>query len=43
MQVQRTFVYLRDSERRFFDPSPLVEACRCLNLEYSVYQQNDAR
>lgn len=41
-QVQRTFVHLRDGERRFFDPIRLVEACRCLNLEYLVHQQNDA-
>jgi ubiquitin C-terminal hydrolase len=41
-QVQRTFIYLRDSEKRYFDPRSLVEACRCLNLQYSVYQQNDA-
>lgn len=41
-QVQRTFVHLRDGERRFFDPIRLVEACRCLNLEYMVHQQNDA-
>ena len=32
-QVQRTFLHLRDGERRFFDPIRLVEACRCLNLE----------
>jgi ubiquitin C-terminal hydrolase len=41
-QVQRTFCYLQSSEKRFFDPRQLVEACRCLNLNYSVYQQNDA-
>lgn len=41
-QVQKTFVHLRDGERRFFDPIRLVEACRCLNLEYLVHQQNDA-
>ncbi|CAN0031666.1 unnamed protein product, partial [Ectocarpus fasciculatus] len=41
-QVQRTFLHLRDGERRFFDPIRLVEACRCLNLEYLVHQQNDA-
>lgn len=41
-QVQRTFMHLRDGERRFFDPIRLVEACRCLNLEYMVHQQNDA-
>lgn len=41
-EVQRTFLHLRDGERRFFDPIRLVEACRCLNLEYLVHQQNDA-
>ena len=41
-QVQRTFCYLRDSEMRYFDPKALVDACKCLNLEFSVYQQNDA-
>lgn len=41
-QMQRTFCYLASSEKRFFDPRHLVEACKCLNLNYSVYQQNDA-
>jgi len=41
-QMQRTFCYLSGSEKRYFDPRFLVEACRCLNLNYSVYQQNDA-
>jgi ubiquitin carboxyl-terminal hydrolase 9/24 len=41
-QVQRTFCYLQASEKRYFDPRQLVEACKCLNLQYSVYQQNDA-
>ena len=41
-QMQRTFCYLQSSEKRFFDPLLLVEACKCLNLNYSVYQQNDA-
>lgn len=41
-QIQRTFLHLRDGERRFFDPIRLVESCRCLNLEYLVHQQNDA-
>lgn len=41
-EVQRTFLHLRDGERRFFDPNRLVDACRCLNLEYLVHQQNDA-
>ena len=41
-QVQRTFLHLRDGKRRFFDPIRLVDACRCLNLRYSVNLQNDA-
>lgn len=41
-QVQRTFCYLRDSEMRYFNPKALVDSCTCLNLEFSVYQQNDA-
>jgi ubiquitin carboxyl-terminal hydrolase 9/24 len=41
-QIQKTFCFLRDSEVRFFNPKALVEACKCLNLEFSVYQQNDA-
>ncbi|KAF0685065.1 Aste57867_22993 [Aphanomyces stellatus] len=41
-QVQRTFWYLRESEMRYYNPKALVEACKCLNLEFSVYQQNDA-
>lgn len=41
-QVQRTFCYLRDSEMRYFNPKAFVESCKCLNLEFSVYQQNDA-
>ncbi|GLD98477.1 hypothetical protein PINS_up007174 [Pythium insidiosum] len=41
-QVQRTFCYLRDSEMRYYNPKALVDACKCLNLEFSVYQQNDA-
>jgi len=41
-QIQRTFAFLLSSEKRYFDPRLLVEACRVLNLQYSVYQQNDA-
>ncbi|KAH9155126.1 hypothetical protein AeRB84_002882 [Aphanomyces euteiches] len=41
-QVQRTFWYLKESEMRYYNPKALVEACKCLNLEFSVYQQNDA-
>lgn len=41
-QVQRAFCYLRDSEMRFYNTKALVDSCTCLNLEFSVYQQNDA-
>lgn len=41
-QVQRTFCHLRDSEMRYFNPKELLESCKVLNLEFSVYQQNDA-
>ncbi len=41
-QIQRTFCYMMHGMMRYFDPRPFVEACRCLNLQYSVYQQNDA-
>ncbi|KAK1945476.1 putative ubiquitin carboxyl-terminal hydrolase FAF-X [Phytophthora citrophthora] len=41
-QLQRTFCYLRDSEMRYFNPKAFVDSCTCLNLEFSVYQQNDA-
>ncbi len=41
-QIQRTFCYMLHGVKRYFDPRPFVEACRCLNLQYSVYQQNDA-
>ena len=30
------------SEKRTFDPRVFVDACKCLNLNYNVYQQNDA-
>ncbi|CEG36029.1 ubiquitin carboxyl-terminal hydrolase partial [Plasmopara halstedii] len=41
-QLQRTFCYLRDTEMRYFNPKAFVDSCSCLNLEFSVYQQNDA-
>ncbi len=41
-QLQRTFCYMMRGMMPYFDPRPFVEACRCLNLQYSVYQQNDA-
>lgn len=41
-QLQRTFVYLKRSQRKYYDPRPLVEACKSLNLNYNIYHQNDA-
>mmetsp|Transcript_24439 Transcript_24439/g.56365 ORF Transcript_24439/g.56365 Transcript_24439/m.56365 type:complete len:3222 (+) Transcript_24439:123-9788(+) len=43
-QIQRTFMYLSRSEKRFLDPRPLVEACKysMTNLQNDVYDQNDA-
>ena len=41
-QLQRTFAFMKHSKRRYFDPRPLVEACKTLNMNFSVYQQNDA-
>jgi len=41
-QMQRTFLHLSRSEKRSFDPRPLVEASTCMALEYNVFQQNDA-
>lgn len=41
-QLQRTFAFMKHSKRRYFDPRPFVEACKTLNMNFSVYQQNDA-
>jgi ubiquitin C-terminal hydrolase len=41
-QLQRTFCFLKYSKRRYLDPRPLVEVCKVLNLNFSVFQQNDA-
>lgn len=41
-QLQRAFCFLQFSKKRFYDPRPLVEACRTLNLNFDVYHQNDA-
>ena len=41
-QVQRTFLHLRDGKRPCFDAIRLVDACRCLNLQYPVDADNDA-
>jgi hypothetical protein len=41
-ELQRTFMHLQDSEKRAFDPRPLVAASKALGLEYNVFQQNDS-
>ena len=41
-QLQRTFAYLEFSRKRYYDPRPLIEACKPLNMEFSVFHQNDA-
>ena len=41
-QLQRTFCFLKHSKKRYFDPRPLVDACKTLNLNFNVYHQNDA-
>jgi len=41
-ELQRTFMHLQASEKRAFDPRPLVAASKALGLEYNVFQQNDA-
>merc|ERR1711871_1665409 len=40
-QLQRTFAYLENSRKRHYDPRPLIEACKPLNMEFSVFHQND--
>lgn len=41
-ELQRSFVYMAHSKKRFFDPLHLVEACKTLDLSFTVFQQNDA-
>ena len=41
-QLQRTFCFMKFSKQRYFDPRPFVEACKTLNLNFDVFQQNDA-
>jgi ubiquitin C-terminal hydrolase len=41
-QLQRTFYHMQFSKRKYFDPLPLVAACASLDLNYNVFQQNDA-
>lgn len=41
-QLQRTFCFMEKSKQRYFDPKPLIDACKSLNLNFNVYHQNDA-
>ena len=41
-QLQRTFYFMKYCMSRYYDPKPLVDACRVLNMASSVYQQNCA-
>jgi len=41
-QMQKTFVHLARNEKRYVDCRALVEACNCMQLEFNVFQQNDA-
>jgi ubiquitin carboxyl-terminal hydrolase 9/24 len=41
-QLQRTFYFMKYSKKKYFDPRLLVDACKTLNLNFDVYQQNDA-
>jgi ubiquitin C-terminal hydrolase len=41
-QLQRTFCFLEHATMAYFDPRPLIEACKTLNLNYNIYHQNDA-
>jgi ubiquitin C-terminal hydrolase len=41
-QLQRVFYFMKHSMRRSFDPRPFVDACKSLNMNFNVYQQNDA-
>lgn len=41
-QMQRTFCFLLHSKKKYFDPRPLIDACKTLNLSFNVYHQNDA-
>lgn len=42
-ESKKSFWYLSDSQMRYHDPRPFVEACKVLNMAYDVYQQNDTR
>ncbi|MAD56216.1 MAG: hypothetical protein CL974_01575 [Euryarchaeota archaeon] len=41
-QLQRTFYFMKYCMSRYYDPKPLVDACKVLNMASSVYQQNCA-
>ena len=38
-ELQRCFCYMLWSNYTYYDPKPLVDACQCLRMEYTVYQQ----
>ncbi len=38
-ELQRCFCYMLWSDYTYYDPKPLVDACQCLRMEYTVYQQ----
>eukprot|EP01039_Chlorochromonas_danica_P010659 gene10659-11821_t len=42
-QLQRIFINLKHSQRKYYDPKPFIDACKpALNLNYNIYHQNDA-
>jgi len=43
VESKKSFWYLSDSQMRFYDPRPFVDACKVLNMAFDVYQQNDTR
>eukprot|EP00936_MAST-01D_sp_MAST-1D-sp1_P002993 g2993.t1 len=40
-QLQRAFMYMLHGRQGCYDPYPLVKACACLRLNFSVTSQND--
>ena len=43
LEMTRTvFRFLKDSQRRSYDPKAFVESCRALKMEFGPYQQNDS-
>ena len=41
-RLRSTMASLKYGKQRAFDPRPFVESCSCLNMNYSVFEQNDA-